>query len=70
MPLLAVLALLILAISNLRALGLLAAAPAALLGQVLVPLVLALVVVMLVMRNGKNLVDKPQLAAELSVPWH
>lgn len=73
-PLLAVLALLVFAFASLRALsgdaGLLAAPPVALLQQVALPVVLAAGVLALLMRQGKQLVDKPQLAAELAVPWH
>ena len=50
--------------------GLLAAPPAALAQQVAAPLLGAALVVALVMRAGKHLVDRPQLAAELAAPWH
>lgn len=75
LPLLLALALFILAVSNLRALGaagagLLAASPAALAQGVALPLLGAALVLALVMKAGKHLVDKPQLAAELAIPWH
>lgn len=79
MPLLAVLALLVLAFSNLQTVkaaaggGLLAAgmqAPTALLQQVAAPLLLALAVLALVMRKGQALCDRPTLLPDAAVPWH
>ena len=77
MPLLASLALLVLALFNLHALagdgGLLhasAAVPLALAQQVAAPLLLAFAVLALMMKRGKQLVDKPMLQPELATPWH
>jgi hypothetical protein len=74
-PLLAVLALALLAAINLRALGggqagLLHAPPLALVQQVAAPLLLAAGVLALTSRRGSRLVDRPQLLPELAVPWH
>lgn len=78
-PLLAVLALLVLAFSNLQTVkasaggDLVAAglhAPTALLQQVAAPLLLALAVLALVMKKGKYLCDRPTLLPDAAVPWH
>ena len=77
-PLLAALALLLLALFNLHTLaagsgGLLqaaAGAPLALAQQVAAPLLLAGAVLALTMQRGKHLVDKPMLQPELATPWH
>lgn len=78
-PLLAVLALLVLAFSNLQTAkasvggGLVAAslqAPTVLLQQVAAPLLLALAVLVLVMKKGKYLCDRPTLLPDAAVPWH
>ena len=78
-PLLAVLALLVLAFSNLQTVkasaggDLVAAglqAPTVLLQQVAAPLLLALAVLALVMKKGKYLCDRPTLLPDAAVPWH
>lgn len=78
-PLLAVLALLALAFSNLQTVkasaggGLVAAglqAPTVLLQQVAAPLLLALAVLVLMMKKGKYLCDRPTLLPGAAVPWH
>lgn len=77
MPLLLVAALLVLAWLNLQALrassaggSLLAVPPAALLQQVAAPVAAAVGALALIMRLGKNLVDKPMLLPGQAVPWH
>lgn len=50
--------------------GLLGVPPAALAQQVALPVVLALGLLAFMLKQGAALVDKPQLACELSVPWH
>lgn len=77
MPLLAVLALVVLALSNLRGAaaspGLLAAVqatPAAVLQSVAAPLLLAAGLLFVVMKNGKYLCDRPNLLPDVAVPWH
>ncbi|KAL4856549.1 Phosphoinositide phosphatase SAC7 [Chlorella vulgaris] len=74
-PLLAVAALAVLAAYNLLSLssdggGGLLALSLLLLQQVAVPLALAAALLVLMLKRGSLLVDKPQLAPELAVPWH
>jgi hypothetical protein len=74
-PLLAVAALAVLAAYNLHSLssdggGGLLAFSLLLLQQVAVPLALAAALLVLMLKRGSLLVDKPQLAPELAVPWH
>ncbi|KAL4421843.1 hypothetical protein ABPG77_001325 [Micractinium sp. CCAP 211/92] len=74
-PLLLVAALLVLAWLNLQALrassdGLLAVPPVALLQQVAAPAAAAAGALVLIMKLGKNLVDKPMLLPGQAVPWH
>lgn len=76
LPLLAALALVVLAVVNLRAasnpglLHALQASPLTLLPSVLAPLLLALGVLGLMMKNGKHLCDRPNLLPEMAAPWH
>jgi len=72
-------ALVLLAFVNLRALAaatggagsmLLSVPPTALLQQAAGPLMLGLAILVIMMKQGKRLVDKPQLMPELSMPWH
>lgn len=79
MPLLVAAALMLLAFVNLRVLAaatggagstLLSVPPTALLQQGAGPLMLGLAILVVMMQQGKWLVDKPQLMPELPMPWH